>query len=160
MTDRLSHTDETGAAHMVDVGAKAETKRVATARAVVHMLKATARLIKENGIQKGDVLAVSRVAGIMAAKKTPDLIPLCHPLPITGASVEFAWISDTELEVIAEVKVSGKTGVEMEALTAVSAAALTVYDMAKAVDKGMTISSVQLVSKEGGKSGTYRRETT
>lgn len=159
MTDRLSHTDEAGAAHMVDVGAKSETKRVATARAVVQMLEATARLIKENGIQKGDVLAVSRVAGIMAAKKTPDLVPLCHPLPITGATVEFSWISDTELEVIATVKVSGKTGVEMEALTAVSAAALTVYDMAKAVDKGMTISSVQLLAKEGGKSGTYRRET-
>lgn len=159
MTDTLSHTDEAGAAHMVDVGSKSETKRVATARAVVQMLEATARLIKENGIQKGDVLAVARVAGIMAAKKTPDIIPLCHPLPITGATVEFAWISDTELEIKATVKVSGKTGVEMEALTAVSAAALTVYDMAKAVDKGMTISSVQLLAKEGGKSGTYRRDT-
>lgn len=158
MANKLSHTDDTGAAHMVDVGDKAPTKRVATARALVEMLAGTARLIKENGIQKGDVLAVARVAGIMAAKKTPELIPLCHPLPITGAVIEFSWLSDTELEVLATVKVSGKTGVEMEALTAATAAALTVYDMAKAVDKGMTISNVQLLTKEGGKSGSYKRE--
>lgn len=158
MTDQLSHTNESGAAHMVDVGDKNETKRVATARATIDMLKTTSRLIKENGIKKGDVLATARIAGIMAAKKTPDLIPLCHPLPVTGASVDFTWMSDTELEVLASVKVTGKTGVEMEALTAASVAALTVYDMAKAVDKGMTIGSIQLLSKEGGKSGTFTRE--
>lgn len=158
MTNKLSHTDEAGAAHMVDVGDKNKTKRIATARAVVQMLEGTAQLIKDNSIQKGDVLAVARIAGIMAAKKTPELIPLCHPLPITGATVEFVWLAETELEVLATVKVSGKTGVEMEALTAASAAALTVYDMAKAVDKGMTISSVQLLAKEGGKSGSFKRD--
>ena len=157
MTDHLSHTDESGAAHMVDVGDKNVTKRVATARATIDMLETTSRLIKENGIKKGDVLATARIAGIMAAKKTPDLIPLCHPLPVTGASVDFTWVSDTELEALATVKVTGKTGVEMEALTAASVAALTVYDMAKAVDKGMTIGSIQLLSKEGGKSGTFTR---
>ncbi len=158
MANKLSHTDEAGAAHMVDVGDKSVTKRKATARAVVQMLAGTAKLIQDNGIIKGDVLATARIAGIMAAKKTPELIPLCHPLPITGASIEFSWLSDIELEILATVKVSGKTGVEMEALTAASTAALTVYDMAKAVDKGMTISSVQLIAKEGGKSGPFKRE--
>lgn len=158
MSDKLSHTDDAGAAHMVDVGAKQETARVATAQAFVDMRPETATLIRENEIKKGDVLAVARIAGIMAAKRTPDLIPLCHPLPITGASVEFEWQETSRLRIIATVKVSGKTGVEMEALTAASVAALTVYDMAKAVDKDMTISTVQLLSKEGGKSGRYQRE--
>ena len=159
MSDKLSHTDESGAAHMVDVGEKQDSKRVAVAEARVSMKQQTADLIRENGIKKGDVLAVARVAGIMAAKKTPDLIPLCHPLPISGAAIDFSWLSDQELQITATVKVSGKTGVEMEALTAATAAALTVYDMAKAVDKGMTISSVRLLAKDGGKSGSFRRDT-
>ncbi len=157
MSEKLSHTDETGAAHMVDVGDKQPSKRVAVAEAHVLMTEYTANLIRENGIKKGDVLAVARVAGIMAAKKTPDLIPLCHPLPVTGATVEFEWTGADQLKVTATVKVDGKTGVEMEALTAASTAALTVYDMAKATDKSMTITNVRLLAKDGGKSGSYRR---
>lgn len=158
MTDKLSHTDEAGSARMVDVGDKSITKRTATAQARVQMKAETAELIRANHIKKGDVIAVARVAGIMAAKKTPEIIPLCHPLPVTGVSMEFEWSSPTELLVEATVRVDGKTGVEMEALTAVSAAALTVYDMAKAVDKAMVISNVQLLEKSGGKSGHYRRK--
>lgn len=143
---------------MVDVGDKQESKRIAVAEARVLMNEQTGDLIRENGIKKGDVLAVARIAGIMAAKKTPELIPLCHPLPITGATVDFDWLSGQELQITATVKVNGKTGVEMEALTAASTAALTVYDMAKAVDKGMTISAVRLLAKDGGKSGSFRRD--
>lgn len=154
---KLTHTDDAGAAHMVDVGDKSITRRTAVAEARVRMQPATMALIRENGLKKGDVLATARLAGIMAAKKTSDLIPLCHPLAITKVAVEFEFESDTVLRIEAMVRVDGKTGVEMEALTAASVAALTVYDMAKAADKGMEISDVRLLSKEGGKSGTYTR---
>ncbi len=152
---KLSHTDEAGAARMVDVGDKSVTKRVAVAEAQVRMLPATAELIKSNSLKKGDVLAAARLAGVMAAKKTSDLIPLCHPLAITSANVEFSWASKCVIVITATVKVDGKTGVEMEALTAASVAGLTIYDMAKAVDKGMEITGLRLMSKEGGKSGRY-----
>lgn len=154
---KLSHIDETGAARMVDVGEKAGTRRLAVASAIVIMQAETARLIQEHGLKKGDVLATARIAGIMAAKKTADLIPLCHPLPITSVKVEFEFVSDTNLQIMTTVKVDGKTGVEIEALTAASVAALTVYDMAKAVDKAIEITDVRLLRKEGGKSGTYVR---
>jgi len=155
--NKLSHTDESGAARMVDVGDKAVTKRVAVAEAHVHMLGATAKLIKSNSLKKGDVLAAARIAGVMAAKKTADLIPLCHPLAITSVAVDFVWAGDSEIAITATVRVDGKTGVEMEALTAASVAALTIYDMAKAVDKGMEITNLRLLSKEGGKAGHYNR---
>ncbi len=158
MTDKLSHTDESGSARMVDVGDKAVTKRTAIAQACVLMKLETAELIQANEIKKGDVIAVARVAGIMAAKRTPELIPLCHPLPVTGVAIEFEWTNQTELRIEATVRVDGKTGVEMEALAAASTAALTVYDMAKAVDKAMVISNVQLLEKSGGKSGHYVRK--
>ncbi len=154
----LTHIDEHGRARMVDVGAKAETERVAIARCEVRMEPSTLALIQSGGVAKGDVIGVARVAGIMAAKRTGDLIPLCHPLPVTSASVDFSF--DTERSrILIESKVStvGKTGVEMEALTACSVAALTIYDMAKAADKGMVIGEVRLVKKTGGKSGTYVR---
>ncbi len=154
---RLSHTDEAGAARMVDVGDKSVTKRVAVAEAQVRMLPATAELIKSNSLKKGDVLAAARLAGVMAAKKTSDLIPLCHPLAITSALVDFSWVSENVIAITATVKVDGKTGVEMEALTAASVAGLTIYDMAKAVDKNMEITGLRLLSKEGGKSGSYSR---
>ncbi len=159
MSDKLTHTDTDGAAHMVDVGAKTATKRTAVAEAHVSMKSATAELIKADAIKKGDVLAVARVAGIMAAKKTHELIPLCHPLAITGVDISFKWLSSSVLRVLATAKVDGKTGVEMEALTAATTSALTVYDMAKAVDKEMTISDVRLLEKTGGKSGTYQRDS-
>jgi cyclic pyranopterin phosphate synthase len=155
---RLSHVDESGRARMVDVGAKAVTERVAVAKATIRMQPSTLRLIRSGKIPKGEVLAVARVAGIMAAKRTAEIIPLCHPLPIEVAGIGFAPRSGGRLEIRATVKVTGKTGVEMEALTAVSAAALTVYDMCKAVDRGMTIGDVCLLEKRGGRSGTYRRE--
>ncbi len=142
---------------MVDVSEKAVSERVAVAAATVQMQPATLRLIRSGKIAKGEVLAVARVAGIMAAKRTPEIIPLCHPLPVEVAAVDFRPRADGRLEIEATVKVSGKTGVEMEALTAVSAAALTVYDMCKAVDRGMTITEVRLLEKRGGRSGTYRR---
>lgn len=152
----LSHLDETGAARMVDVSAKDETQRDAIAGAVVEMAPTTLTLILEGGIAKGDVLAVARVAGIMAAKRTSELIPLCHPLAITGVTVDFEQVGPGELRIRARVKTTGKTGVEMEALTAASVAALTVYDMCKAVDKAMTIGAIQLLEKRGGKSGEWR----
>jgi cyclic pyranopterin phosphate synthase len=154
----LTHLDATGRGRMVDVSDKDVTRREATARAVVEMQAETARLIASGGMAKGDVLAVAQVAGVMAAKRTPDLIPLCHPLPITG--VDMAFDLDAErarLEIRATVRVTGRTGVEMEALTAVSVAALTVYDMCKAVDRGMTISDIRLLHKAGGKSGEFVR---
>jgi cyclic pyranopterin phosphate synthase len=155
----LSHLDEQGRARMVDVGAKADTERVATARGRVRMQPETLALIQRGGVPKGDVLAVARVAGIMAAKRTGDLIPLCHPLPITAVEVDFtADEGAATLEVEATARIVGKTGVEMEALTAVSVAALTIYDMCKAVDRGMVIEAVRLVHKAGGKSGEFRRE--
>lgn len=154
----LTHIDEHGRARMVDVGAKQETERVAIARCEVRMQPETLALIQSGGVAKGDVIGVARVAGIMAAKKTGELIPLCHPLPVTSASVAFAF-DEANCRVMVEATVStvGKTGVEMEALTACSVAALTIYDMAKAADKGMVIGEVRLVKKTGGKSGTYLR---
>jgi cyclic pyranopterin phosphate synthase len=154
----LTHLDETGRARMVDVSAKDITHREATARAVVSMQPATARLISSGGVAKGDVLAVAQVAGVMAAKRTPDLIPLCHPLPITGVDLSFDLdVEQAKLEIRATVRVNSQTGVEMEALTAASVAALTVYDMCKAVDRGMTIGNVELLHKVGGKSGEFVR---
>jgi cyclic pyranopterin phosphate synthase len=152
----LSHLDARGAARMVDVSAKPDTERVATAEGFVAMQAETLALIQEGGIAKGDVLAVARVAGIMAAKRTSELIPMCHPLPVTGVTLDLAPDGADRLRIAATVKTTGKTGVEMEALTAVSVAALTVYDMCKAVDRGMRIEGVRLLEKRGGKSGTYK----
>jgi cyclic pyranopterin phosphate synthase len=153
---KLSHFDDKGAAIMVDVSAKAETERVAVAAGSVIMQPATLKLIQAGGVAKGDVLAVARLAGIMAAKRTPDLIPLCHPLSLNSVAVEL--VCDTKrhaVDIAATVKITGKTGVEMEALTAVSVAALTIYDMCKAVDRGMRVEGIRLIHKSGGKSGTY-----
>jgi cyclic pyranopterin phosphate synthase len=155
MAGELSHVDERGAARMVDVSEKAETARTAVAEATVRMQPATLALIQQSGIAKGDVLATARIAGIMAAKKTHELIPLCHPLAITGVTVDLAPEGDSALTIRATVKTTGKTGVEMEALTAASVAALTVYDMCKAVEKGIRIESVRLLEKHGGKSGDW-----
>lgn len=155
----LSHLDADGHARMVDVSAKAETLREATARGRVLMLPATLALIVDGQMPKGDVLAVARVAGIMAAKRTPDLIPLCHPIQIAGVEVVLTPDpASSTIEIEATVRTTGQTGVEMEALTAVSVAALTVYDMCKAVERGMRIEAVRLVAKSGGKSGDYRSE--
>ncbi len=156
--EKLSHVDARGRARMVDVGEKAITTREAVASGAVHLNPEVLRLIVTGQMPKGDVLAVARVAGIMAAKKTPDLIPLCHPLPISWVNVEFTpREAEGILTIEARVKVEGKTGVEMEALTAVAVAALTIYDMCKAVDKSMVISDICLLKKTGGKSGTYER---
>ncbi|GFN22070.1 MAG: cyclic pyranopterin monophosphate synthase MoaC [Thermoanaerobacteraceae bacterium] len=154
----LTHLDAKGQARMVDVGAKGITERVAVARARVVMNPATLELILEGKVPKGDVLAVARVAGIMAAKRTGELIPLCHPLNLTSASVEFRDLGGGVLEIEGRIKTKGQTGVEMEALTAVSVAALTIYDMCKAVDRGMMITDVRLIEKSGGRSGTWQRE--
>ena len=152
----LSHFDAKGDAHMVDVSEKAVTARVAVARGQVSMAAETFRLISEGRAKKGDVLSVARLAGIMGAKKTPDLIPLCHPLAITKVAVELSLDPDLPgVQIEATVKTTGQTGVEMEALTAVSTAALTVYDMVKAADKAMIISDIRVVLKDGGKSGRY-----
>lgn len=156
---RLTHIDAGGRARMVDVSAKAVTERVAVASATLHMQPATLKLIEGGRIAKGEVLAVARIAGIMAAKRTADLIPLCHPLPVEVAGIDFAPGRGGRLRITATVKVSGKTGVEMEALTAVSAAALTVYDMCKAVDRGMVITDLGIDEKSGGRSGTWKRQT-
>jgi cyclic pyranopterin phosphate synthase len=154
----LTHLDETGAARMVDVGAKAITERVAVAAAAVAMQPATLALLEQGAHKKGDVLAVARIAGIQAAKKCSDLIPLCHPLMLTSVEVSFQLEPDNALvQIEATCKVSGKTGVEMEALTAVSVAALTIYDMCKAVDRAMEIRGVTLLQKTGGKSGDWQR---
>ena len=153
----LTHFDEHGASRMVDTSAKAESLREARASGVVRMAPATAALIRDRALAKGDVLEVARLAGIMAAKRTGDLIPLCHPLPITSATVDFSFVGEDALHIEATVRVFGRTGVEMEALTAVSVAALTVYDMCKAIDRGMVISDVRLEEKHGGKSGTWTR---
>jgi cyclic pyranopterin phosphate synthase len=158
MTDEptLSHLDEQGAARMVDVSGKADTTREAVAEAYVVMHPATLALIEGGGLPKGDVLAVARVAGIMAAKRTSELIPMCHPLPITGVTLALERAGDGLLRIEARVKTTGKTGVEMEALTAVSVAGLTVYDMCKAVDRAMRVDGVRLLEKLGGKSGHWR----
>ncbi|PIE11120.1 MAG: cyclic pyranopterin monophosphate synthase MoaC [Rhodobacterales bacterium] len=152
----LTHFDAKGAAHMVDVSDKAVTSRIAVAETHVTMAPDTFTLISEGRASKGDVLSVARLAGIMGAKKTPDLIPLCHPLPITKVAVELTLDADLPgVRIEATVKTTGQTGVEMEALTAVSTAALTVYDMVKAADKAMVISGTRVVLKDGGKSGRY-----
>lgn len=154
----LTHFDDKGAAHMVDVSAKEITHRTAVARGRITMEPATLALITEGRAKKGDVLGVARLAGIMAAKKTHDLIPLCHPLALSKVAVELTPSGDNAVEIEATVKTTGQTGVEMEALTAVNIAALTVYDMVKAVDKAMVISDIRLVLKDGGKSGLYEAE--
>ena len=154
----LSHLDATGAARMVDVSEKVDTTREAVAEGFVVMLPATLALIQQGGLPKGDVIAVARIAGIMAAKRTSDLIPMCHPLPVTGVTVDLEAAGDDRLRIQARVKTTGKTGVEMEALTSVTVAALTVYDMCKAVDRGIRIEGVRLLEKRGGKSGDYRAE--
>lgn len=156
---RLTHLDESGAAHMVDVGDKAVTTRTAIAEGSVTMLPATLELIRAGLAKKGDVVATARIAGIMAAKRTHELIPLCHPLLLTKVTLDIeADETLPGLRVRALARVSGQTGVEMEALTAVSVACLTVYDMAKAVDRGMVIGSIRLLEKSGGKSGEWRAE--
>ncbi len=152
----LTHFDDQGQAHMVDVSDKAVTSRVAVAAGNISMAPQTFEIISEGRAKKGDVLGVARLAGIMGAKKTPDLIPLCHPLPVTKVAVELTLDPDLPgVRITATVKTTGQTGVEMEALTAVSVAALTVYDMAKAVDKAMQIGGIHVVLKDGGKSGRY-----
>ncbi len=157
MSSKLTHLDEAGAATMVDVTDKADSDRVATAEGLVVMRPETLALIVSGGVPKGDVIATARIAGIMAAKRTHDLIPLCHPLPITKVAVDLTPDDALPgLRITATVRVSGKTGVEMEALTAASVACLTVYDMAKAVEKGMRIEGIRLLEKQGGKSGTWR----
>ena len=155
---RLSHVDRRGRARMVDVSDKDETSREAVARGVIIMQPATLRMIQKGEVPKGDVLAAARLAGVMAAKRVPDLIPLCHPLLLSSAEVELTPIEKAgRLDIESRIKLTGRTGAEMEALTAVVVAALTVYDMCKAVDKEMVIGSIRLVAKKGGKSGPYRR---
>jgi len=156
--EELSHVNAKGEARMVDVSPKSDTVREAVAIGGIRMKPATMDKIKQNEIKKGDVLAVARVAGIMAAKKTPDLIPLCHPIIIDNIGVDFDFVGDDFVKITATAKSSGKTGVEMEALVAASVSALTIYDMCKSVDRGMTIEHVYLESKKGGKSGTYIRK--
>lgn len=150
----LTHLDATGAAHMVDVSAKADTVREAVAEGEIAMHPAVIAAIRDGDIKKGDVLGTARIAGIMAAKQTSTLIPLCHPLPISSVSVDFEY-TETGVRVETKVRTSGKTGVEMEALTAASIALLTIYDMAKALDKGMVIGPIRLLAKSGGKSGDW-----
>ncbi|RKD31648.1 molybdenum cofactor biosynthesis protein C [Thermohalobacter berrensis] len=152
----FTHLNENGRAHMVEVGDKNDTKRTAIAKGKIKMKKGTIKKIKEGVIKKGDVLSVAQIGGIMGAKKTSDIIPMCHNIPITGANIKFNILDDC-IEIEAEVKTVGKTGVEMEALNAVSITALTIYDMCKSVDKDMIISDIMLIKKTGGKSGTYLR---
>ncbi len=155
---KLTHLDKYGKAQMVDVSGKPATKREAVAKGSVFMKKDTIRLIQDNKISKGDVLGVARIAGIMAAKKTSELIPMCHPLNISSVNIDFEIdTKKNRIDIESRVKITGQTGVEMEALTAVTAAALTIYDMCKSADKGMIISDIMLIEKKGGKSGTFRR---
>ncbi len=154
---RLTHLDADGAAHMVDVGGKATTQREATASGRISMSAAARDAIAEARVKKGDVLATARIAGIMAAKRTADLVPLCHPIAISSVSVELV-VDAAGVTASARVRTTGPTGVEMEALTAVSVALLTIYDMAKALDRAMVIGDVQLVAKSGGRSGDYRAD--
>lgn len=158
MAGELTHFDEQGASRMVDVSGKEVTARLARASALVRMAPATLSLVLDRKLAKGDVLEVARLAGIMAAKRTGELIPLCHPLGIDSVELAFAPLDATTLRIEATVKVQARTGVEMEALTAVSVASLTVYDMCKAVDRGMEISRIRLEEKSGGRSGTFRRD--
>jgi cyclic pyranopterin phosphate synthase len=156
---KLTHIDESGQAHMVDVGAKDVTERIAIAEAIIDLQPETLKLIMEGGHKKGDVFAVARIAGIQAAKKCSDLIPLCHPLMLSSVSVDLEADTDnSQVRISSTCKLAGQTGVEMEALTAASVAALTVYDMCKAVDRGMTIHSVRVLEKAGGISGHYKHE--
>lgn len=156
MAPKLTHVDEQGTARMVDVGTKPDTERSATAAGAVYMRPETLLLIRDGQIKKGDVLTVARVAGIMAAKRTSEIIPLCHPIPLTHIDLELS-LDETEaaIHIRASTRTIGKTGVEMEALTAVTAAALTIYDMAKAVDRSMRIGDIRLISKQGGQHGDY-----
>jgi cyclic pyranopterin monophosphate synthase len=167
MSDQFTHFNEEGRARMVDVSAKEITERVATAEGLVHIKPETLKLVQTGKIKKGDVLAVAQVAGISGAKKTWDMIPMCHPLLITSINIEFEENDQPDAEtglcsiyIRATVKVSGQTGVEMEAITAVTISALTIYDMCKAVDRGMYFNNIGLVYKEGGKSGVFSREST
>lgn len=155
---QLTHFNAAGEAHMVDVGEKATTHRIAVAQGRIVMQTETLRLIEQGGHKKGDVLGIARIAGIMAAKKTADIIPLCHPLQLSAVEVDFV-IEKNAVLCAATVKTNGPTGVEMEALTAVQASLLTIYDMCKAVDRGMTMSDIQLMKKTGGKSGTWLRDS-
>lgn len=155
----FSHINASGEANMVDVGGKDVTERSAIASGIVRMQASTLEAIKNDGLKKGEVLAVARIAGIQGAKKCSDLIPLCHPLALTKVSITFEEISETALRVEGYCRLRGQTGVEMEALTAVSVACLTIYDMCKAVDKGMTIEAIGLEDKVGGKSGHWQRQT-
>jgi cyclic pyranopterin phosphate synthase len=160
MNTKFTHFDDTGNARMVDVSTKKETVRFATAEGRITMLSAAYEMVRAGTMKKGDVLGVARIAGIMAAKKVDSLIPLCHPLAITRADVSFSYHDDNyTIGIEATVGITGRTGVEMEALTAVSVAALTIYDMCKAVDKGMEISDIRLVKKSGGKSGDFVRSS-
>ena len=157
--EKLTHMDDAGRPRMVDVTGKPDTVREAVAKGMVRMQASTFQLIKKGGTAKGDVLAVAQLAGIMAAKRTPDLIPLCHPILIGDVKVEFSLDeANSTIEITATVESTGKTGVEMEALTATAVAALTIYDMCKAVDRGMKIENIRLVRKSGGKSGTINLE--
>ena len=151
----LTHLDEQGHARMVDVGGKAETQRVAIASGRIRMNAAAMDAIRDGAVPKGDVIAAARIAGIMAAKKTADLIPLCHPLPLHSVGVDFT-MEESAIRATATASLTGRTGIEMEALTAVSLALLTIYDMAKAIDKGMVIENVRLIEKRGGKSGDWK----
>ncbi|WP_430008896.1 cyclic pyranopterin monophosphate synthase MoaC [Methylophaga lonarensis] len=154
----LTHFNPAGEAHMVDVGGKAVTQRLAVAEGIISMLPATLQLIEQGGHKKGDVLGIARIAGIMAAKKTADLIPLCHPLALTKVSIDFQiHPAENRVHCQATVATSGQTGVEMEALTAVQVALLTIYDMCKAVDRGMTMTDIRMLEKAGGKSGHWQR---
>jgi len=156
---KLTHFDEEGKARMVDVSGKLPTQREAITAGSIHMKPETIRLIKDRRISKGDVLGVARVAGIMAAKRTPDLIPMCHPLNITSVHIDFdVDEKKNKIDIKTTVRIVGQTGVEMEALTATSVAALTIYDMCKAVDKEMVISDIMLMEKRGGKSGEFKRK--
>lgn len=161
MTDnpQLTHLDEKGVARMVDVGSKPDSERIAVAGGTVFMKPATLQLIQQGALKKGDVLSVARIAGIMAAKKTSDLIPLCHPIALTHLDVELTLdTAENAVRIFATARTTGKTGVEMEALTAVTVAALTVYDMAKAVDREMRLSDIRLLEKHGGQHGDYKAE--
>jgi len=157
VAEELTHLDEQGRLKMVDIGGKQPTARLARVRGEIRMARATTQLIAENKVAKGNVLEAARLAGIMAAKRTPDLIPLCHPLQLTWAGITFNSAPPTHLSIVAECRVTGATGVEMEALTAASIAALTVYDMCKSMDRSMSIGDVRLRRKEGGKSGVWQR---
>lgn len=155
----LTHLNERGEAHIVDISGKASTARRAVAQSRLEGKPETISAILDHGLKKGDALAVARIAGIMAAKKTSELIPLCHPIPLTNVEIDILRAGDDAIEILATAETTGQTGVEMEALTAASVAALTLYDMAKAIDREMVISQTQLMEKSGGKSGDYRRAT-